>query len=467
MTVKNLNAVTNEQIKQDNDIGPPAGHGHISSPGSRAYFAWQAGELDTGALNQRESGKFFPLNISGVGDSFAPDDVANALPPPDGKIASANQPTGQMLDKPGRHWKKYEVRSGDTLDVMWNFTANHVTRRWNYFLTKEDWNPDLPLSRAQFESEPFYTVQLNLKPFWSHTDALKPPSPTVHAISLPKRSGYHVLLGVWEVADTANAFYQVVDLDFVGDQGGVVLPSTPTGLRAHKVTDKSVELTWIAPSNSAPIASYRITRNGTTTVDIEASNLSWTDNSVSSETIYNYFISAVGETGHLSAPSRAIQVTTLPEGGEDAPPAAPVNLHSMGETSHSVSLMWGSSISSAPVIKYMIYREGEEIQQVVGNQTSFKDSGLTPSSEYRYFVAALDQTGKLSVPSNVLLVRTKAQDNNDGTGDRSWKVGESYATNERARHNGKVWRCIQGHTVYTSDWEPGTPGGLTLWEVLS
>lgn len=35
-------------------------HGHVFSPASRAYFAWQAGDLDQGALNQREAGKFFP-----------------------------------------------------------------------------------------------------------------------------------------------------------------------------------------------------------------------------------------------------------------------------------------------------------------------------------------------------------------------------------------------------------------------
>lgn len=75
-------------------------HGHVFTPPSRAYLAWQAGEIDEGALNQRESGKFFPHSAGGQPDPFAKDDVVNALPPPDGKIASANQATGALLDQP-------------------------------------------------------------------------------------------------------------------------------------------------------------------------------------------------------------------------------------------------------------------------------------------------------------------------------------------------------------------------------
>lgn len=139
-------------------------HGHIFSPGSRAYFAWQAGEIDEGALNQRESGKFFPQTAGGRTDPYARDDVANAAPPPDGRIASANQSTGRHLDQPGSHWRKHEVRGGEILDVSWTFTANHVTRRWNYFITREGWDPSRVLSRDQFESQPFFQVQINLQP---------------------------------------------------------------------------------------------------------------------------------------------------------------------------------------------------------------------------------------------------------------------------------------------------------------
>ncbi|KUY29506.1 hypothetical protein ATB96_02180 [Elizabethkingia ursingii] len=41
-------------------------HGHVFSPESRPYFAWKEGKIDKGALNQIESGKFFPMAKGGA-----------------------------------------------------------------------------------------------------------------------------------------------------------------------------------------------------------------------------------------------------------------------------------------------------------------------------------------------------------------------------------------------------------------
>ena len=433
-------------------------HGHIFSPKSRAYFAWEAGELDEGALNQRESGKFFPQTARGLPDAYAASDVSNAAPPPDGKIASANQPTGEKLDRPGDHWHKHPVRSHEMLEVSWRFSANHVSRRWNYFITKAAWDPHQVLSRAQFEAEPFYVVQINLKPYWEHSDEMMPITPTTHEVPLPNREGYHVLLAVWEVADTPNAFYQVVDLDFVPSDGGGERPSTPTGLAAGNITDKQVVLTWNAATGPSPIADYRITRNGTTTVDIEASLLTWTDYSVVSETTYNYFVSAIDDQGRMSAPSQVIEVHTL---GEDAAPTAPKSLHSMGQTAHSISLMWGAATGTLPIAQYLIFRGDHEVQRVGGTQTSFEDTSLTPDTEYLYVVKALDQNDKLSLPSNVLKVKTRGT--GEGGEHPQWAPGKSYTTNARVSYEGGVWRCLQAHISYTTDWAPGQPGSEVLW----
>lgn len=54
------------------------------------------------------------------------------------------------------------------------------------------------------------------QPYLGFTDAqMWPAQPTTHTLELPERQGYHVRLGVWEIAETDKAFYQVVDLDFV------------------------------------------------------------------------------------------------------------------------------------------------------------------------------------------------------------------------------------------------------------
>lgn len=94
---------------------PALRHGHVPTPASRAYIAWQQGKLDTGQLNQREAGKFFPALTSGLADPVAPTDINNMQPPPDGKIASANQGNGEFLDEPGTHWEKHKVAAGELL----------------------------------------------------------------------------------------------------------------------------------------------------------------------------------------------------------------------------------------------------------------------------------------------------------------------------------------------------------------
>ncbi len=183
-------------------------HGTVQSPASRGHLY-----LENGAANGLEAGKFFPQTQAGLRDPYAPDDVPNVTPPADGKIASAGRPEAAILDETGRDWKKHSVEAGQRLDVTWSFTAPHKTRRFNYFLTRSDWNPHQPLARDQFEPSPFHTVQLAGQPYWA-ADDLTPANPSTHALPLPPRTGHQVLLAVWEVADTGNAFYQVIDLDF-------------------------------------------------------------------------------------------------------------------------------------------------------------------------------------------------------------------------------------------------------------
>ncbi|MEU9115669.1 lytic polysaccharide monooxygenase auxiliary activity family 9 protein [Streptomyces sp. NPDC048483] len=186
-----------------------ARHGQVSSPPSRAQLylaAWQAAGL--------EAGKFFPASDSGLRDPYAPDDTMNGQPPEDGRIASAGHDFAALLDEPRNDWKTQSVSSGQRLDIAWYSGTAHRTRRWNYFLTKEGWDPGERLSRGQFEAEPFHAEQLTCQPFWS-CDSLIPEEPTTHTLLMPRRAdGYQVLLAVWEIADTPNAFYQVIDLEY-------------------------------------------------------------------------------------------------------------------------------------------------------------------------------------------------------------------------------------------------------------
>ncbi|MGF1768422.1 N-acetylglucosamine-binding protein GbpA [Enterovibrio makurazakiensis] len=129
--------------------------------------------------------------------------------PEDGKLASAGLIQFSPLDEQtASRWVKRSISAGKN-DFEWTFTANHVTRTWKYYITKPDWNVNQPLARASLDLNPFCVVQGNME---------KPPKTMVHACDVPVREGYHVILAVWDVGDTAAAFYNAIDVQFDGDQ---------------------------------------------------------------------------------------------------------------------------------------------------------------------------------------------------------------------------------------------------------
>lgn len=126
----------------------------------------------------------------------------------DGRITSAEGGSGQIgdfvLDDQGMdRWTKQSIRTGN-LDVTWTYTALHSTTKWHYYITKPSWDPDQPLSRDSFEK----IAEI------SHDGSL-PIVGETHSIHIPEnRIGYHVILAVWDIENTPNAFYNVIDTNF-------------------------------------------------------------------------------------------------------------------------------------------------------------------------------------------------------------------------------------------------------------
>ncbi|WP_284274774.1 lytic polysaccharide monooxygenase [Bradyrhizobium iriomotense] len=194
--------------------------GRLTEPASRVVLCAEHRNKDCPINLQRassmESGKFFPAMKGGLLDSTAPTDVQNAAPPEDGHIAgsSVRGDVPLLNEQTPTRWEKIPLHSGAKQKFKWEYGSVHLTRRWNYFITRMGWNPSSPLARAQFEVKPFCTVQNPGQPFWDPNANLIPQEPTEHLCDLPKRTGYHVILAVWEVASSPMAFYQIVDATF-------------------------------------------------------------------------------------------------------------------------------------------------------------------------------------------------------------------------------------------------------------
>ncbi|AQT63657.1 chitin-binding protein [Serratia marcescens] len=168
-------------------------HGYVKHPSSRA--------LQCAQQPYSPCGDWVRYNANGLeGPKGFPESG-----PPDGHIASAGLASFNALDQQSPTlWKKQSINSGE-LNLVWHLTAPHSTATWRYFITKTNWDPSQPLTRASFE----------LVPFCQFNDGGAVPNNEVsHTCTIPNGySGSHVILAVWDIANTANAFYQVIDVN--------------------------------------------------------------------------------------------------------------------------------------------------------------------------------------------------------------------------------------------------------------
>jgi len=169
------------------------GHGWTNAPISRAKHCANGTVTNCGQIQWEPQSVEGPKGFPGSG-------------PADGKLCSAGLGQFSQLDDPrGGSWPATAVRSGQSYTFRWQLTAAHRTTKFEYYITKQGWNPNQPLTRSALSLTPFLTVNLN---------GAQPPADSAHTGTIPARTGRHLILAVWTVHDTANAFYQCSDVQF-------------------------------------------------------------------------------------------------------------------------------------------------------------------------------------------------------------------------------------------------------------
>lgn len=133
-----------------------------------------------------------------------------AAGPADGQICSGGLSRFSQLSSPttpsGGAWPTTKVTGGRSYTFRWQFTAMHATTDFKYYVTKQGWNQNHALSRSDLNTTPFLTVPYN---------GQRPPATLSHSGTLPSGlTGHHVILAVWTIADTTNAFYACSDVTF-------------------------------------------------------------------------------------------------------------------------------------------------------------------------------------------------------------------------------------------------------------
>lgn len=237
--------------------------------------------------------QYEPQSLEGKGGFPFGDPVKPSLTGPvDGMIASAGNLVFKELDVQNTtRWHKTNHTVGKNMEFSWNFKAAHRTADFKYYVTKPGWNPNQALTRNSFNLTPFCDVNKNAGGNFNLSNGI-PISGMKHFCATPTDSngaylsGYHVVLAVWRVGDTDNAFYNVIDVNFQSSGGDVVTPPTdptpPTGPTPPTDTVNPGEPTLIKE-----IFSYNLK----TTPVIKAGDEIFVDFAVGSNTVMDYTLS--------------------------------------------------------------------------------------------------------------------------------------------------------------------------------
>ncbi|RFS81604.1 chitin-binding protein [Actinomadura spongiicola] len=172
---------------------PALSHGYTTAPISRALFCQKGTARNCGEIQYEPSSVEGPKGFPQRG-------------PRDGTICAGGVGRFKQLDDPRNgQWPTNKLTSGQSFTFTWRHAVPHATTSWHYYVTKDGWDPTKPLTRADLESKPLGTFS---------GGGRRPPSTLSHEVALPPKQGRHLLLAVWDIADTGNAFYQCSDVEF-------------------------------------------------------------------------------------------------------------------------------------------------------------------------------------------------------------------------------------------------------------
>ncbi|MFD7513074.1 lytic polysaccharide monooxygenase, partial [Streptomyces sp. NPDC059853] len=134
---------------------------------------------------------------------------------PDGHLCSAGRDKYAGLDQARADWPASTLSAGPHT-FRYRATAPH-RGGFELFITKEGYDPTAPLRWSDLES------------FGEVTDPPLENGSYVFDLTVPERSGRHLIYSVWQRSDSPEAFYTCSDVVFGGAGGGgtAVEPAPP------------------------------------------------------------------------------------------------------------------------------------------------------------------------------------------------------------------------------------------------
>ncbi|MER7501268.1 lytic polysaccharide monooxygenase [Nonomuraea pusilla] len=185
---------------------PAFAHGYVNWPPSRQAFCAQGKVPDCGQII------YEPQSVEG---------------PKGLRSCNANLAQFAQLNDDSKPWPVTQV--GNSVTFTWTFTARHATLNYEYYIGGN--------RVAVFDG-----------------GGQQPPPTISHTVNLSGYSGRQKVLAIWNISDTANAFYSCIDLQ-IGSGGGTPTPTptvTPTQSPTPTPTVTAPSGTWQAGTSYAP-----------------------------------------------------------------------------------------------------------------------------------------------------------------------------------------------------------------------
>lgn len=180
-------------------------------------------------------------------------------------------------------------------------------------------------------------------------------------------------------------------------------PTAVSDLSSANVTATSVQLTWSPSTDNTGVTNYEIFQDAVS-IGNSGSATSFNVTGLTASNTYQFSVIAEDNAGNRSGAGNAIVVTTLAPTDTIAPSTIS-DLTASNTSEVSTLLSWSAASDNVGVTNYEIFSDSESIGNV-GILTSFSVNGLTPNTNYVFYVVASDNAGNTSLPSNTVSVLT-------------------------------------------------------------
>ncbi|MEU7064875.1 lytic polysaccharide monooxygenase [Streptomyces sp. NPDC046161] len=207
---------------------PAAAHGSMTDPVSRVAACYAEGPESPrsaackAAVAAGGAQPFYDWNAVNIANAAG---NHRALIP-NGQLCSAGNDKYRGLDLARADWPAGAMTSG-AHTFRYKGTAPHKGT-FELYVTKDGYDPSKPLRWSDLEPEPFVKV----------TDPQMRGGDYVFSGTVPKKSGRHLIYGIWQRSDSPEAFYSCSDVVFGKDTGSGAGTGAGTGSTGGKPGSK-------------------------------------------------------------------------------------------------------------------------------------------------------------------------------------------------------------------------------------